>query len=51
MNKCGYRQSFADCISALDADGSGKAVSYVRAFDMCGKIFTAHYSKSVTHLM
>ena len=37
------RQSFTDFfIFATSADGSGKAVSYVRALDMLGPILTKH---------
>ena len=37
------RQSFTDFILATNTDGSGKAVSYVRALDMLGPILAKHY--------
>ena len=37
------RQSFIDFIFSTNTDGSGKAVSYVRALDMLGSILTKHY--------
>jgi hypothetical protein len=36
-------QSFTDFIFATNTDGSGKAASYVRAFDTLGPILTRHY--------
>ena len=37
------RQSFTDFIFATNTDGSGKAVSYVRALDMFRPIPTKQY--------
>ena len=37
------RQSFTDFIFATNTDGSGKAVSYVRALDIPGTILKWHY--------
>lgn len=37
-----FQQSFADFIFATNADGSGKAASYIRALDMLGPILTKH---------
>ena len=42
-----FRQSFTDFIFATNTDGSGKALSYVRALDMLGPILTRHYPKPV----
>ena len=42
-----FRQSFTDFIFATNTDGSGKAASYVRAFDMLGPILTKHYPKPI----
>ena len=39
------RQSFTDFICATNTDGSGKAASYVRVFDMLGPILTRHCPK------
>ena len=41
------RQSFTDSIFATSTDGSGKAVSYVRALDMFGPILAKHYPKPI----
>ena len=41
------RQSFTDFIFATNTDGSGKAVSYVRALDMLGPILTKQYPKPI----
>ena len=41
------RQSFTDFILATNTDGSGKAVSYVRALDMFGPILAKHYPKPI----
>ena len=40
-------QSFTEFIFATNTDGSGKAASYVRAFDMLGPILTKHCSKPI----
>ena len=41
------RQSFTDIIFATNTDGSGKAVSYVRALDMLGPPLTKHCPKPI----
>jgi len=41
------KQAFTDFIFATNADGSGKAASYVRALDMLGPILTAHYPRPI----
>ena len=41
------RQSFTDSIFVKNTDGSGKAVSYVRALDMLAPILTKHYLKPI----
>jgi hypothetical protein len=41
------KQAFTDFIFATNTDGSGKAVSYVRALDMLCPILTAHYSRPI----
>ena len=41
------RQSFQEFIFSTNADGSGKAASYVRALDMLGPILTAHYPRPI----
>ena len=42
-----FRQSFTDFIFATNTGGSGKAASYVRAFDMLDPILTRHYPKPI----
>ena len=41
------RQAFIDFIFTTNTDGSGNAVSYVRALDMFGLIPTKHYLKPI----
>ena len=41
------RQSFTDFIFATNTDGSGKAVSYVRALNMLGPFLIRHYPCSI----
>ncbi|MBQ6010135.1 MAG: hypothetical protein IJL17_16510 [Kiritimatiellae bacterium] len=41
------KQSFRDFIFSTNTDGSGKAVSYVRALDMLGPVLTRHYPRHV----
>ena len=40
-------QSSTDFIFATNTDGSGNAVSYVRALDMLGPILTRHHPKPI----
>ena len=41
------KQNFRDFVFSTNADGSGKAASYVRALDMLGPILTRHYPRPV----
>ena len=41
------RQSFTEFIFATNTDGSGNAVSYIRALDMLGPIQAKHYPKPI----